>query len=603
MNKFYWHSALVLVSGLMTMMPGSAALAQSPAKPAMRPLADWVKKSNENAKIMIELMAKLQPEGASQLGVEGYEDQITDLSPGFVERQLEAIRKVHAELVQRLAKESDGKVKQDLEILVKAAADSIKGTELTERLEVPYFSLAQLTFRSFRGLLDDQVSASRRPAALVRLRKYTGLEPGTKPITELAMAYIRERRNDPKLLPPIKSKVQKDLAQAAFFVTGIGKLFDKFHIQGYETAYEKLKVQLAAWDEFVKSELLPTARDDFRMPPELYAFTLEQIGIDIPPADLAAKAHKAYSEIQGQMQKVAAQVASEKGLPSADYRDVIKALKKEQLVGDTILDHYKSRLKQIEQIIRDQQLLSLPDRNARIRIATEAESAATPAPNMHPPRLIGNTGEVGEFVLPLNVPDKTGKMQKFDDFNFSAASWTLTAHEARPGHELQFASIIEQSVSDARVTFAFNSTNVEGWGLYSEWLIEPFEPAEGHLICLQHRLMRAARAFLDIELQTGKITREQALASLKNDVVVSEPMANQEVERYTFWAPGQANAYFYGYTRLRELRADVEKAMGSRFSAKAFHDFILAQGLLPPHLLRSAVFEDFVGKTSRPRPI
>ena len=303
------------------------------------------------------------------------------------------------------------------------------------------------------------------------------------------------------------------------------------------------------------------------------------------------------------MQKVAAQVAREKGLPSADYRDVIKALKKEQLVGDAILTHYKARLKQIEEIIRDKQILSLPDRDARIRIATEAESAAIPAPNMHPPRLIGNTGEVGEFVLPLNVPDKAGKMQKFDDFNFAAASWTLTAHEARPGHELQFASIIEQGVSDARATFAFNSTNVEGWGLYSEWLIEPFEPAEGHLICLQHRLMRAARAFLDIELQTGKITREQALATLKNDVVLSDPMANQEVERYTFWAPGQANAYFYGYTRLRELRGDVEKAMGSRFNPKSFHDFILAQGLLPPHLLRKAVFEDFVGKPPRPRAI
>jgi len=83
--------------------------------------------------------------------------------------------------------------------------------------------------------------------------------------------------------------------------------------------------------------------------------------------------------------------------------------------------------------------------------------------------------------------------------------------------------------------------------------------------------------------------------------VVSEPMANQEVERYMFWAPGQANAYFYGYTRLRELRGEVEQAMGSRFSPKAFHDFILAQGLLPPHLLRKAVFDEFVREPSRQR--
>jgi len=587
------------MAGLVTLIFIAPVRAQPPAKPAPRPVADWVKKSNQNAKLMVELMAKLEPEAAAQLGVEGYDDQISDLSAGFVERHLKAIREVHAELVRRLGAETDPRVKQDLEILIKAAADSIKGTELRDRLEVPYFSLDQLMFGSFRGLLDDQVSASRRPAALVRLRKYAGLEPGTKPVTELAIAYVRERMAVPKLLPPIKSNLQKDLAQASFLAAGIGKLFEQFKIQGYEPAYGKLKDQLASWDQFVKSELLPRAREDFRQSPELYAFSLEQIGIDIPPAELAAKAHQAFGEIQGQMQVVAAQVATDKGLPSTDYRDVIRALKKEQLVGEAILTHYKARLKQIEEIIRDKQIVSLPARQARIRIATEAESTATPAPNMHPPRLLGNTGEVGEFVLPLNVPDKAGKMQKFDDFNFEAASWTLTAHEARPGHELQFASIFEQGVSDARITFAFNSTNVEGWGLYSEWLIEPFEPADGHLICLQHRLMRAARAFLDSELQTGKITREQALATLKNDVVLSEPMANQEVERYTFWAPGQANAYFYGYTRLRELRGEVEKAMGSRFNAKAFHDFILAQGLLPPHLMKKAVLEEFVGKPNR----
>ena len=588
----------LLLSAFFALIVVAPVRSEPPTKPAPPAVADWVKSSNQNSRLLVELMAKLQPEGALQFGVEGFDEQITDLSPGFVERQLAAIREVHAKLASRLATEADPRVKQDLEILVKAAADMIKETELSEKLEVPYFSLDQLMFGSFRGLLDDQVVASRRSASLVRLRKYTGLEPGTKPITEYAIAYVRGRLNDPKLLAPVKSKVEKDLAQSSFFVAGVGKLFEQFKIKGYESAYGKLKEQLAAWNQFVKSEVLARAREDFRLPLELYAFRLEQIGIDIPPAELAAKAHQAFAEIQGQMQTVALQVAGDRKLTSADYRNVIKALKKEQLVGPAVLTHYQGRLKQIEEIIRDRQILSLPARAARIRIATEAESAAIPAPNMHPPRLIGNTGEVGEFVLPLNVPDESGKMQTFDDFNFAAASWTLTAHEARPGHELQFASIIEQGVSDARATFAFNSTNVEGWGLYSEWLMEPYEPADGHLICLQHRLMRAARAFLDIELQTGKISRGQALALLRNDVVLSEAMANQEVERYTFRAPGQANAYFYGYTRLRELRADVEKAMGGRFSPKTFHDFVLAQGLLPPHLLRKVVFEEFVRRNA-----
>jgi uncharacterized protein (DUF885 family) len=65
------------------------------------------------------------------------------------------------------------------------------------------------------------------------------------------------------------------------------------------------------------------------------------------------------------------------------------------------------------------------------------------------------------------------------------------------------------------------------------------------------------------------------------------------VDRYTLRAPGQATTYFYGFTRLLELREDTEKNLGARFSARDFHDFILSQGLLPPALMRTAVVAHF----------
>src|ERR1700690_1183700 len=204
---------------------------------------------------------------------------------------------------------------------------------------------------------------------------------------------------------------------------------------------------------------------------------------------------------------------------------------------------------------------------------------------MVPPPFLHNTGEKGEFVLPLNIPAGPGQTsaEQYDDFTFDAAAWTLAAHEARPGHELQYDSMLEHGVSLARVRYAFNSTNVEGWGLYSEYLIRPYMPAEGQLVSLDLRLLRAARAFLDPELQAGKIQPEDAYRVLQTDVVLSHAFATEEVERFTCRSPGQANSYFYGYTRLLELRHDTEKALVKRFDQQNFHDFILAQGLLPPH--------------------
>ena len=317
--------------------------------------------------------------------------------------------------------------------------------------------------------------------------------------------------------------------------------------------------------------------------------------MELPPAQLAEMAHAAFTECQAEMAPLAAQVAKEHGWSSTDYRDVIRELKKKQITGDAILPFYRERLKAIEEIIRAKNLVTLPDRPAIIRIATAAETAQQPAPHMSPPPFLNNTGQRGEFVLPLNIPSATGGAgDKYDDFTFDAVAWTLTAHEARPGHELQFDSMVEHGVSLARALYAFNSTNVEGWGLYSEWVMEPYEPADGQLLTLQLRLLRDARAFLDPELQAGKVTSDEAYKVLENDVVLSHAFAKEEVERFTYRSPGQANSYFYGYTKMRELRKDTEAALGPKFDAKRFHDFVLAQGLLSPDLMRKAVMEGFV---------
>src|ERR1017187_6225192 len=149
------------------------------------------------------------------------------------------------------------------------------------------------------------------------------------------------------------------------------------------------------------------------------------------------------------MQTLAAEVAKEHGWKSTDYRDAIRELKKKQITGDAILPFYQARLKAIENIIVANNLVTLPNRPAIIRLATAAETAQQPAPHMVHPPFLNNTGQRGVFVLPLNMPAAAGEKteDKYDDFTFDAASWTVIAHEARPGHELQFDKMVEEGVS------------------------------------------------------------------------------------------------------------------------------------------------------------
>jgi uncharacterized protein (DUF885 family) len=298
--------------------------------------------------------------------------------------------------------------------------------------------------------------------------------------------------------------------------------------------------------------------------------------------------------MRNEMQTISRLIAKERGLPSADYRDVIRELKKDQIPEDTLMPFYRERLKAIEEIIEENNIISLPERDAVIRMATEAESSSIPAPFLNPPQLIGNTGQPAEFVLVNTNPTAKEGDAKMDDWGHQGMTWSLTVHEARPGHELQFASMIETGVSQARVIYAFNSANVEGWALYAEAVMKEYLPLDGQLFTLQARLMRAARAFLDPMLNLGLIEPEQALSFIMNEVVISEPMARSEVDRYTFRAPGQATSYYYGYMNMMRLRTEVQLILRDRFDQRKFHDFVLAQGLLPPEILRQAVLDDFV---------
>jgi hypothetical protein len=556
---------------------------------------EWIQRSNAISEVLLGVQARFMPELASRYGVERVDDQILDLKPGHRERYRAALRDAIATIETRGAAETDARVRRDVAILVKTARLYIKDSELREANEVPYYNPTEIIFHSMQGLLDEQVPPPRRERALGRLRKYAGLEGGP-PLTELAKNETRERLGRPGLAAPNRLAVEKHLATNGHVRTGIGDLLKKYQIAGHEEPFKTLMGQLGEYDAFVKTDVLPKTRPDFALPPAIYALNLERFGVDIPQAELVERAHRAFSEIQKEMTDVAQQIASQRKLPSADYRDVIRELKKDQLVGDAILPHYKQRLEEVETIIRREKLVTLPERPARIRLGTPAENAQQPAPRMVPPRLLGNTGEQGEFVLPLSVPAPEGSQEsagKLDDFTFAAASWTLTAHEARPGHELQFASLVERGISTARAIYAFNSTNVEGWGLYSEYIMLPFMPLEGKLISLQLRLQRAVRAFIDPELQAGKWTFDSAWAFLEKEVGLSHAFAKSEVERYTFRAPGQATSYFYGYTRLLELRKEIEGKLAARFDAQRFHDFVLSQGLLPPDLLREAAMTEF----------
>ena len=554
---------------------------------------DWIERSNEIAYKILESNAQFAPEFSGQQGVNGYDEEIFDLEPNLYERQIKNSEKNLAMIEKLLKKETDPFLLSDFKIMQKNILDEIESNKVNYEKVMPYGNIPGLIFAGFNGLLDKQVPLERQKAALIRLKKYTGEAKGYVPFVEKAKARLQDRMNIKGLILPYKGEVQQDIERAPVMISGLTELFKGTDLSGWEESLELLQSQLTDYTKWVEETILPNTRPDAKLPRELYELGLKNWGVDDSPEELMVTGQVAFMNIRNEMMALAPLVAKQKGYDTTDYREVIKLLKKEQLNGDVLMFEYQAVIAEIDEILKKNNLISVPNEPARVRMATAAETAQQPAAHLDVPRLIGNTGEFPEFIVPMIQQNEDGSWPH-SDYAFSAMMWTLSAHEARPGHEMQFTTMLRGGVSTARAMFAFNSANVEGWALYAESITKPYMPLDGQLISLQARLLRAARIWLDPMLNLGLITPDEAKRILMEDVVEGESNAQNEIERYTYRIPGQATAYYYGYEKLQALRAKTELKLKEKFKDQEFHDFLLAQGLLPPEILAQSVVKYFI---------
>ena len=97
---------------------------------------------------------------------------------------------------------------------------------------------------------------------------------------------------------------------------------------------------------------------------------------------------------------------------------------------------------------------------------------------------------------------------------------------------------------------------------------------------------RAIRLVVDTGMHAKGWSREQAIDySLANEGGRREDQV-QEIERYMA-IPGQALAYKIGELKIMEIRRAAEKALGSRFDLRRFHNELLKDGNLPLALLEA----------------
>jgi uncharacterized protein (DUF885 family) len=207
--------------------------------------------------------------------------------------------------------------------------------------------------------------------------------------------------------------------------------------------------------------------------------------------------------------------------------------------------------------------------------------AIRPVPDDLAPFYTGGRGGPGVYLV--NTYDLPSRPM----YNLPA----LTLHESAPGHAFQMPLALEHKNQPEFRQHTYISAYGEGWALYCETLgveMGMYETPYDRFGMLNYQIWRAARLAIDTGLHAQGWTRDRAIAYLKDNSALSEHEVETEVDRYIAW-PGQALSYYLGETAILKARAKAEKALGSRFNIRAFHDAILELGSVPLPVLTARV--------------
>lgn len=537
---------------------------------------DWKDQSRQLTDEYAESIGYLYPEYVADMGYSEFEPYTRPYSKDYDKERYALAWKWKNRLEKMLDQEKNEELRTDIKILHERVSLEMEEVEIA-RSEgiVPFIPLTEYIFLGLKDLIRKDSPQAKLNNAMSRFRLYVRGDEEQLPLADGITSWILSRtqylaENRKRGFWPTRHEIETYLNDSEEYLKGIEELLSHWKGDEWRRDFEELKLQDANYREFIKKKILPYARKNNTTPYKVYAFILKDMGIKNSPNELIETAKHDYRVTYLQFTELAREIAADHKLEKNDPVSVIRFLQQKKITdSNQLLKLYEKVNSDLLKLVQEKDLLTIKSRpNLLIRFATPNEARSLPAPYfVNAPFFGKDKNRPDEFVI---TPADGGR----DDFNFPEAVVTLTAHEAMPGHGLQYHAMRERGTTLMRALMAFNSVNVEGWGLYAEDLVYPYLTKEEKFVTLQRRLWRQARMFLDPELNLGIIGPKRVLDVYMNELGFSEPFAQSELRRFSYIMPGQANAYYYGYKKLMEMRARIK-------NIKCFNDAVLNMGVLP----------------------
>lgn len=509
------------------------------------------------------------PTMATHLGIHEYDTELPDLSK---EKQLEDIELLEKWL-ERLEEFEDEKLTEE--------------NTLAKKLGLHIFDLYLFSMKELRHWEQTPSAPNMIGSCIFPLlkREFAPLEDRLRSIKERiedipeALEEERTKLEDPvEMWLDMAIESTEQLPMLFKLVQMLAKQNDSFDKDEISELNEAINEADSALENYVGwlKERKRDAKSDYAIGEEKFEKLLEKRGLDHDPKEIQEIGERLLEEAKEDMDDYAEEIDAE-----GSVEEVLEEVKS-NTPGDfeEALEWYEKGLEDAKEFVEENDLaMIVEDEEIEVTETPEYMRNVIPFAAYIPPAKFDETKK-GIYVV---TPPQDEK--RLDNYSYWDVRNT-TVHEGYPGHHLQLACAATND--DVFRIFSQATETVEGWAHYCEEMMKAHgfdDTPEARLMQANDVVWRAARMIIDVKLSTGKMSFDEAVQYLVENVNMDESDAEKEVKRYT-QNPAYQLSYLLGREMIKELKEDVKEKMGDDYTEKFFHDTILFAGSVPMKYLR-----------------
>ncbi|HEY9227576.1 MAG TPA: DUF885 domain-containing protein [Gemmatimonadaceae bacterium] len=522
---------------------------------------------------------RFSPTAGTAAGFHQHDDRIEDLSAAAINQRVATLRMQIARLDSLRA------TKLSLDDSIDAAMiDGAIRSELQDHTVIRTWQKNPMGYAALAGSAVDLLMKRNFAPANERLKAVTAR---LRRIPAVLAAMRANIDNPPKEFTDLAMRIAQgsvgffkgDVASWAKSAAGT----DTSALRAFTAVNDSAVAALQSAATWLESDLMPRSKGSYAIGAEAFADKLRYDEMaDIPLDRLLAMGEAQLEKDYKDFVATAAKVA-----PGKSVHDAYLSLEAEHPKAADLIPSAKSTIEGMRQFLVDHQIVDIPSDVRPTVTETPPYARNGSFASMDTPGAFETKAtEAFYYVTP---PEKDWDAKHVEEhmrlFNPSVMA-LITVHEAFPGHYLQFIYAKQFPTKTRKLLAA--ASNAEGWAHYTEQMMVDEGLGNGdpkiRLAQLEEALLRDCRWVVGMKEHTQGWTVEQG-AKLFADKCFQTPANAYEESRRGAYNPTYLY-YTLGKLEIYKLRADYQKAKGSAYSLKDFHDQFVKQGALPIKLIR-----------------